>query len=184
MKIHRFKLDGLALVEPAVHGDARGWFYETWNKSRYANLGLAFDVVQANLSRSAKHVLRGLHYQWPKPQGKLVSVLEGEVWDVAVDIRPASPTFKRWIGERLDASGFRQLWIPPGFAHGFCVLSEAAQVEYKCTAYYDRDDEIGISWRDPDLAIEWPIEAPLVSAKDRDAPRLRDVEPLLERHAR
>jgi dTDP-4-dehydrorhamnose 3,5-epimerase len=184
MKVTETSLPGVFVVEPTVHRDARGFFLETFREELYRRNGIAGPFVQDNHSRSSLGTLRGLHAQVRQPQGKLVRVVEGEIYDVAVDIRPRSPTYKRWIGERLDAANFRQLWIPPGFAHGFCVLSEAAQVEYKCTAYYDRDDEIGISWCDPDLAIEWPVAAPLVSAKDRDAPRLRDLESLLERHAR
>jgi dTDP-4-dehydrorhamnose 3,5-epimerase len=135
--------------------------------------------VQDNHSRSVARTLRGLHAQLRQPQGKLVRAVEGEIWDVAVDIRPASPTFRRWVGAALSADNFRQLWIPPGFAHGFCVLSEHAQVEYKCTAPYRREDEIGIAWDDPELAIAWPVEEPLLSAKDRAAPRLAELEAAL-----
>jgi dTDP-4-dehydrorhamnose 3,5-epimerase len=169
-------LPGVVVIEPDVHADGRGFFLETYHADRYRQHGIAGPFVQDNHSRSVRGTLRGLHAQVRRPQGKLVRVIEGEIFDVAVDIRPGSPTYRRWVGERLDAASFRQLWIPPGFAHGFCVVSEAAQVEYKCTEYYDRDDEIGLAWNDPDLAIEWPVADPLVSAKDREAPRLRDLE--------
>ena len=179
MKVTATALPGVLVVEPVVHRDARGFFLETWRERDYRAAGIDGPFVQDNHSRSSLGTLRGLHAQLTRPQGKLVRVIEGEIFDVAVDIRPQSPTFRRWVGERLDASEFRQLWVPPGFAHGFCVLTETAQVIYKCTQYYDRDDEITISWRDPEVAVRWPIDQPLVSAKDRDAPPLRDLEPLL-----
>jgi dTDP-4-dehydrorhamnose 3,5-epimerase len=172
------------VIEPVVHRDGRGFFLETWRDERYRGAGIGGVFVQDNHSRSSRGTLRGLHAQMRRPQGKLVRVIEGEIFDVAVDIRAGSPTYRRWVGERLDAELFRQLWIPPGFAHGFCVLSDRAQVEYKCTEYYDASDEIAISWRDPDLAIEWPVADPLVSSRDAAAPRLRDVEATLERHGR
>ena len=184
MKVIQTDLPGVLLFEPTVHRDPRGFFLETWREESSRAAGIVMPFVQDNHSRSTLGTLRGLHAQVKNPQGKLVRVIEGEIFDVAVDIRPGSPTYRRWVGERLGADNFLQLWIPPGFAHGFCVLSEAAQVEYKCTAYYDRDDEIAISWRDPDLAIEWPIADPLVSEKDRNAPRLRDLEAMLGGHGR
>jgi dTDP-4-dehydrorhamnose 3,5-epimerase len=184
VKVRETAIPGVLVVEPAVHRDPRGFFLETWRDERYRSAGIDAVFVQDNQSRSSLGTLRGLHAQVARPQGKLVRVIEGEVFDVAVDIRPHSPTYGRWVGERLTADNFLQLWVPPGFAHGFCVLSEAAQVEYKCTAYYDRDDEIAIAWNDPDLAIAWPIGEPLVSARDRDAPRLRDLQARLERHGR
>ena len=179
------RLPGVVVFEPVVHRDARGFFLETWREESCRAAGIHERFLQDNHSRSTLGTLRGLHAQVKKPQGKLVRVAEGEIFDVAVDIRPGSPTYRRWVGARLSASDFRQLWIPPGFAHGFCVLSEMAQVLYKCTTnYYDRDDEIAISWCDPDLAIEWPIADPLVSEKDRNAPRLRDLEAILGSNAR
>jgi dTDP-4-dehydrorhamnose 3,5-epimerase len=184
VKVRETAIPGVLVVEPAVHRDPRGFFLETWRDERYRSAGIDAVFVQDNQSRSSLGTLRGLHAQVARPQGKLVRVIEGEVFDVAVDIRPHSPTYGRWVGERLTADNFLQLWVPPGFAHGFCVLSEAAQVEYKCTAYYDRDDEIAIAWNDPDLAIAWPIGEPLVSARDRDAPRLRELRARLERHGR
>jgi dTDP-4-dehydrorhamnose 3,5-epimerase len=178
-------LPGVLVFEPVVHRDARGFFLESWREESCRAAGIDGPFVQDNHSRSTQGTLRGLHAQVRKPQGKLVRVIEGEIFDVAVDIRPNSPTYRRWVGERLSASDFRQLWVPPGFAHGFCVLSDAAQVLYKCTLnYYDRNDEIAISWSDPDLAIEWPVQGPLVSEKDRNAPRLRELEPMLVTHAR
>jgi dTDP-4-dehydrorhamnose 3,5-epimerase len=163
-------------VEPDVHRDARGFFLETYHQRKYAAAGIIGDFVQDNHSRSARGTLRGLHAQVKQPQGKLVRVVEGEIYDVALDIRSASPTFGRWVGMRISGGDFRQLWIPPGFAHGFCVLSETAHVEYKCTAPYDPADEISILWNDPDLGIEWPIRDPIVSPKDSRAPRLREIK--------
>ena len=179
MKVTETAIPGVLVVEPVVHRDARGFFLETWREKDYRAAGISGPFVQDNHSRSSVGTLRGLHAQLTRPQGKLVRVIEGEIFDVAVDIRPQSPTFRRWVGERLNADDFRQLWVPPGFAHGFCVLTETAQVVYKCTEYYDRDDEITISWRDPEVGVVWPIADPLVSAKDREAPPLRDLEPLL-----
>lgn len=177
MKLHRLAIPDLAVVEPQVHADARGWFFESWNRARWAEHGIDFTVVQANVSRSAHGVLRGLHYQWPNPQGKLVSVLEGEVWDVAVDIRRGSPSFGRWEAVVLNADNRKQFWIPEGFAHGFVVLSEQATFSYLCTAAYDRAADAALRWDDPQLAIDWPIVAPVLSAKDAAAPRLAEVPP-------
>lgn len=176
MKFTETGLSGVILVEPRVHRDDRGFFLETWHRDRYREGGIDAAFVQDNHSRSVRNTLRGLHAQQPNPQGKLVRCVEGEVWDVAVDIRRGSSTFKQWVGVVLSEESFRQLWIPPGFAHGFCVLSDTAQIEYKCTAFYSRDDELSIAWDDPELDIAWPLEAaPLLSAKDRDAPSLRDA---------
>jgi dTDP-4-dehydrorhamnose 3,5-epimerase len=158
-----------------VHRDARGFFLETYNARKYAAGGITGPFVQDNHSRSARGTLRGLHAQVKRPQGKLVRVVEGEIYDVALDIRRRSPAFGRWVGMRISGEDFRQLWIPPGFAHGFCVLSETAHVEYKCTEPYDAADEVSILWSDPDLGIAWPIRDPIVSAKDGRAPRLREV---------
>ena len=180
MKFNATDLPGVILVEPAIHGDARGFFVETYHEQRYITGGIAERFVQDNHSRSKRGTLRGLHAQLEKPQGKLVRVVEGEIFDVAVDVRRGSPTFGRWVGETLSAENFRQLYVPPGFVHGFCVLSESAQVVYKVTAFYDRDDEYGVVWNDPDVGIDWPIEDPMLSDKDRAAPRLRDVEKLPE----
>jgi dTDP-4-dehydrorhamnose 3,5-epimerase len=158
-----------------VHRDARGFFLETYHQRKYAAGGIAATFVQDNHSRSGRGTLRGLHAQVKRPQGKLIRVVEGEIYDLALDIRRGLPTFGRWVGMRISGDDFRQLWIPPGFAHGFCVLSEVAHVEYKCTETYDPADEISILWNDPDLAIAWPIRDPVVSAKDSRAPRLREI---------
>jgi dTDP-4-dehydrorhamnose 3,5-epimerase len=158
-----------------VHRDARGFFLETYHQQKYAAGGITGTFVQDNHSRSGRGTLRGLHAQVKRPQGKLIRVVEGEIYDVALDIRRGSPTFGRWVGMRISGDDFRQLWIPPGFAHGFCVLSEVAHVEYKCTELYDPGDEISILWNDPDLGIAWPIRDPIVSAKDSGAPRLREI---------
>jgi dTDP-4-dehydrorhamnose 3,5-epimerase len=177
MKVSRLPIPGLAVVEPQAFGDARGEFFESWNRARYAEHGIVFDVVQANVSRSVHGVLRGLHYQWPNPQGKLVSVLDGEVWDVAVDIRRGSPTFGRWEAVVLSGDNRRQFWIPEGFAHGFVVTSERATFSYLCTAPYDRAADAALRWDDPALAIDWPVAAPTLSDKDARAPLLADVAP-------
>ena len=175
MKVIETDLPGCLVLEPQVFGDDRGFFYESFNRDKLAAIGLAPDFVQGNVSSSSRGVLRGLHYQWPKPQGKLVSVLAGEVWDVAVDIRRGSPTFGRWTAAVLSAENRRHFWIPEGFAHGFVTLSEHALFTYLCTATYDRDADAGIRWNDGDLAIDWPASAPLLSDKDAKAPFLADV---------
>jgi dTDP-4-dehydrorhamnose 3,5-epimerase len=175
MKVLETDLPGCLVLEPQVFGDDRGFFYESFNRDKLAAIGLAPEFVQGNVSSSTRGVLRGLHYQWPKPQGKLVSVLEGEVWDVAVDIRRGSPTFGRWTAAVLSAENNRHFWIPEGFAHGFVTLSERALFTYLCTATYDRDADAGIRWNDGDLAIDWPASAPLLSDKDAKAPFLADV---------
>ena len=158
-----------------MHRDARGFFLETYHREKYAAGGITAAFVQDNHSRSGRGTLRGLHAQVKRPQGKLVRVVEGEIYDVALDIRRGSPTFGKAVGMSISGEDFRQIWIPPGFAHGFCVLSEVAHVEYKCTEMYDATDEISILWSDPDLGIAWPIRDPIVSAKDSRAPRLREI---------
>lgn len=175
MKIIETSLPGCKVIEPAVFGDARGFFFETWNADRFAQAGLVDSFVQSNISSSSRGVLRGLHYQWPRPQGKLISVLQGEVYDVAVDIRRGSPTFGRWEAVILSAENKRQFWIPEGFAHGFAVLSETALFNYLCTDVYVKEADAGIRWNDADIAVDWPISAPLLSAKDEAAPFLRDI---------
>jgi len=175
MKVIESELPGCLVLEPQVFGDERGFFYESFNHDKLAAHGLQPTFVQGNVSSSTRGVLRGLHYQWPKPQGKLVSVLEGEVWDVAVDIRRGSPTFGRWSAVVLSAANKRHFWIPEGFAHGFVTLSERALFTYLCTATYDRTADAGIRWDDPALAIDWPASAPLLSDKDARAPLLGDV---------
>ena len=177
MKFIETTLPGCILVEPAVFGDARGSFFENWNAAKFAEAGIHASFVQANVSTSARGVLRGLHYQWPNPQGKLVQVLEGEVWDVAVDIRRGSPHFGRWTAAVLSAANRRQFWIPEGFAHGFVVLSEQAIFSYLCTALYDREADAGLRWNDGQLAIDWPVSEPSLSEKDAKAPFLADIAP-------
>jgi dTDP-4-dehydrorhamnose 3,5-epimerase len=175
MKVIDTQIPGVVVIEPLVHGDARGFFYESYNAEKYKSSGLDLTFVQSNVSRSAHGVLRGLHYQWPNPQGKLVSVLEGEVYDVAVDIRVGSPMFGRWAAAVLSAQNKRHFWVPEGFAHGFAVLSDFATFSYQCTALYDRAADAGIRWNDGDVAVDWPISAPQLSEKDERAPFLRDV---------
>lgn len=175
MKVIETQLPGCLVIEPTVHGDDRGYFYEAWNAQRFAEHGLPQAFVQSNVSSSTQGVLRGLHYQWPNPQGKLVSLLEGEVYDVAVDIRRGSPHFGRWTAAILSADNKRHLWIPEGFAHGFAVLSERAVFSYLCTAAYDRESDASIRWNDAAFAIDWPLSAPVLSAKDAKAPWLEDV---------
>lgn len=175
MKITETALPGVLIVEPKVFGDARGFFKESFHAGRYAEHhipGKGLSFVQDNHSRSRKGVLRGLHFQLKHPQGKLVSVVTGSVFDVAADVRVDSPTYRKWVGVELSAENHRQLWVPPGYAHGFCVLSDIADFQYKCTDFYRPEDEGGIVWNDPDLAIEWPVDAPLVSDKDRLLPSL------------
>jgi dTDP-4-dehydrorhamnose 3,5-epimerase len=168
-------LPGVLLIEPDVHADARGFFLETFHERKYAEAGIHGPFVQDNHSHSRRGTLRGLHAQSRHAQGKLVRAVEGEMFDVAVDIRRGSPSFGRWVGFALSGENFRQLWIPPGFAHGFCVLSESVHVEYKCTDFYDAEDELAILWNDPEIGIEWPIETPTLSAKDAGAPRLAEL---------
>ncbi len=164
------------LVTPAVHRDDRGFFLETFHVDKYADGGIDARFVQDNHSLSQHGTLRGLHAQEKHPQGKLVRAVEVEIFDVAVDVRRGSPTFGQWVGEILSAENFRQLYVPPGFVHGFCVLSESAQVEYKVTDFYDQSDEYGIIWNDPDINIDWPIQEPLLSDRDLAAPSLREIE--------
>lgn len=172
MKVVATSLPGVLVLEPKVFGDARGFFMETWQAERYHEIGLPKQFVQDNHSRSRRGVLRGLHYQIMQPQGKLVWVTRGAVFDVAVDIRRGSPNFGQWYGCVLDDIDHRQLYIPPGFAHGFCVLSEEADFFYKCTDYYHPASESGIAWDDPEIGIEWPLSEVELSAKDRENPRL------------
>ena len=177
MNIIETNLPGVLLLEPKVFGDARGFFLESWNRKAFAGLGLDQDFVQDNHSRSARGVLRGLHYQLNEPQGKLVRVVSGAVFDVAVDVRKSSPHFGQWVGYELSADNHRMLWIPPGFAHGFLVLSDAADFLYKTTAYYAPQWDRGIRWDDPEIGVQWPLEgAPTLSAKDQVQPLLKDAE--------
>lgn len=175
MKVIETSLPGCIVIEPQVFSDERGDFFESFNCDRLARHGLAPKFVQGNVSTSKAGVLRGLHYQWPKPQGKYLSVIEGEIWDVAVDIRKGSPAFGKWAAVLMNGENRRHIWIPPGFAHGFVVLSERATVSYLCTETYDRGADAGIRWDDPRLAIDWPVADPLLSDKDARAPLLGEV---------
>ena len=175
MKVIQTPLPGCVVIEPAVFGDERGAFYETWNAERFAAHGLPTHFVQSNVSTSSRGVLRGLHYQHPHGQGKLVQVLEGEVWDVAVDIRRDAETFGCWTAVTLSADNKKQFYIPPGFAHGFCVLSPTALFSYKCTDFYHPECDAGVRWDDPDIGIDWPIAEPVLSEKDKNLPLLRDI---------
>ena len=167
MRFIQTALPGVIVIEPDVHLDARGFFLETYHAAKYHDGGIDGPFVQDNSSRSVRGTLRGLHLQSRRPQGKLIRVTEGEIFDVAVDVRRGSPTFGRWVSVTLSASNFKQCYIPPGFAHGFCVVSDDAQVEYKCTDLYDPASEVGVAWNDPALAIPWPIADPQVSDRDR-----------------
>lgn len=177
MKVTETSLPGVLLIEPEVFGDSRGFFYETYQLERYSKLGICESFVQDNLSFSEQGVLRGLHLQNLKAQGKLVYVLQGEVFDVAVDVRIGSPTFGRWAASLLSGENRRQFYIPEGFAHGFCVISKSALFAYKCTELYFPDSETIVAWNDPDIGIDWPIERPKLSPKDDKAPLLRDIDP-------
>lgn len=174
MKISQGPLNGILLIEPRLFSDDRGFFYESHRDDRYLAAGLP-PFVQDNVSRSKRHSLRGLHFQHPNPQGKLVWVTRGTVFDVMVDIRLSSPTYKKWFGITLTDTQPMQLYIPPGFAHGFCVLSEEADFCYKCTNYYSPADEHGIRWNDPSIAINWPIDDPILSPKDQAYPNLSEI---------
>ncbi len=175
MRVLETGLAGVVIIEPRVHGDERGFFLESWKASSYSQHGLPGAFAQSNVSRSTKGVLRGLHYQFKQPQGKLVSVTEGRIFDVAVDIRPGSASFGQWAGVELSADNHRQLYVPEGFAHGFIVLSCSALFHYHCTTEYSVQYEAAIAWNDPDIAVKWPCEPETVSEKDRVAPFLRDV---------
>jgi dTDP-4-dehydrorhamnose 3,5-epimerase len=177
MKISTHPIDGLLSLEPTVFGDSRGYFFEHWSRERYQAAGIPGDFVQDNVSLSARGILRGLHIQCPNAQGKLVQVLHGEVFDVAVDVRRNSPSFAKYSGMVLSAENHLQFWVPPGFAHGFLVLSETALFQYKCTRYYAPSDELTIRWDDPEIGIDWPIRSPNLSAKDARGVLLRDVPP-------
>lgn len=177
MKVTETPLPGVLLIEPKIHGDERGFFVETFRAELYREAaGITLPFVQDNHSRSRRGVLRGLHMQTSQPQGKLVRVSRGEVFDVAADIDPESPSFGKWFGATLSDSNHRQLWIPPGYAHGFVVLSEIADFEYKCTDYYHAQSEKGAIWNDPDLAIDWPLRDPTLSAKDQTLPTLAELK--------
>lgn len=179
MRVDPTSIPGIQLIDPKVFGDERGYFLESWNQKSYAALGISGPFVQDNQSFSRKGTLRGLHYQIHNPQGKLVWSVEGEILDIAVDLRRSSPTFGRWTSMRLSGQNFRRAWIPPGFAHGFVVLSESALFCYKCTEYYTPENERTIAWDDPDLAIDWMLDPdlpPILSSRDQKGGRFRDAE--------
>ncbi|MFL6195764.1 MAG: dTDP-4-dehydrorhamnose 3,5-epimerase [Thermoanaerobaculia bacterium] len=184
MRFLRLDLPEVILVEPDVFRDDRGFFLEAYHQPKYRDGGLPEAFIQDNHSFSERGVLRGLHAQLRDPQGKLVRAVTGEIFDVAVDIRPESPSFGKWAGEVLSGENFRQLYIPPGFAHGFCVLSATAHVLYKCTTLYNREDEVGIVWDDPGIGIAWPVEKPRLSPKDAAAPRLAEILHQLSGHGK
>ncbi|GAC1346619.1 MAG: dTDP-4-dehydrorhamnose 3,5-epimerase [Myxococcales bacterium] len=175
MKFVSTPIADVMVVEPEVFRDARGLFFEAFHEAKYRAGGIPYSFVQDNQSRSQRDTLRGLHAQHKSPQGKLVRALRGEIWDVAVDVRPGSSTFGKWFGVALSEENLRQIFVPPGCLHGFCVLSEVAEVEYKCTAFYDRSDEIGVRWNDPGIGIAWPVERPLLSPKDEALPTLSEL---------
>lgn len=179
MNIIPTDIEGLVIIEPRVFGDDRGFFMESWNRKTFADLGLDLDFVQDNHSRSAKGVLRGLHYQQPNPQGKLVRVTAGRAWDVAVDLRAGSATYGKWAGVELSGQNKRMFWVPPGFAHGFVSLEDGTDFLYKCTDFYDPANEHSLMWNDPEVGIEWPLEGikPQLSAKDMVGKPLNEVEP-------
>ncbi|MFU2511039.1 dTDP-4-dehydrorhamnose 3,5-epimerase [Pseudoalteromonas sp. ASV78] len=179
MNVIKTKIKDLLIIEPKVFGDERGFFYETFQSERYKLAGIKEDFVQDNRSRSTKGVLRGLHFQKVKQQGKLVTVTSGEVFDVAVDLRPNSETFGQFEHIILTSENKLQFYVPPGFAHGFCVLSDTADFQYKCTDYYDPTDESGILWNDASLNIPWPIQNPSLSKKDQEQPRLEEIKAFL-----
>ena len=175
MKFLPTQLPGVLIVEPDVYRDQRGWFVETYHVQKYQEAGIPLPFVQDNCSSSVHGTLRGLHLQLTRPQGKLIRVIRGEIFDVAVDVRRGAPTFASWVGVNLSGQDFKQIYIPPGFAHGFCVLSDVAEVEYKCTDVYAPGGEVTIRWDDPRIAIQWPIERPLLSTKDAAGQLLNDL---------
>jgi dTDP-4-dehydrorhamnose 3,5-epimerase len=177
MKITRTDLDGVVLIDPHVFDDTRGFFMESHHHGRYSDADISRDFIQDNLSFSTRNTLRGLHFQLENPQAKLVQVITGEIFDVAVDIRLGSPTFKKWVGVRLSEENHRQIFIPEGFAHGFCVLSPSTHVLYKCSDIYAPDDQCGLIWSDPDIGIAWPVREPILSEKDQLYPSLSDLTP-------
>ena len=178
MKVEETKLDGVLLLTPEVFGDERGFFMETYNQQKATKIGLPSHFVQDNHSKSSKGVLRGLHYQQPQWQGKLIRVIQGQIFDVAVDIRAGSKTYGEWVGVMLDSEQKQQFYVPEGFAHGFAVISDFAEVIYKCTSFYAPEQEGSILWNDPDIGIEWPLDKPLLSVKDEVAQPLSALKPV------
>lgn len=175
MNIKKTDFPGLIYIEPRIFGDSRGWFLETWNEEQYKQIGITGPFVQDNISYSSRGVVRGLHYQKPYSQGKLIFVIQGSVWDVVVDLRKSSPKFGKWIAFNLTEEKKEQLYVPAGFAHGFCVLSDSALFQYKCTDKYSLQSEQGIMWNDPHLNIPWPVDNPLISNKDQKHPCFKDL---------
>ena len=175
MNVSKTELPGVLIINPVVHRDDRGFFLETYHQDRYIQHGMDTGFVQDNYSASRQNTLRGLHVQPHNPQCKLVRVVEGEIFDVIVDIRRQSATFCRWVGLHLSSDNYRQCYIPSGYAHGFCVLSRQAHVEYKCSTFYSPNDEISIAWNDPTIGIKWPINVPVLSPRDRDAPSIKEI---------
>lgn len=175
MKIETFDIPGVVKLTLQPFRDERGAFFETFRKDRYAEAGIRHEFVQDNRSMSFWHVLRGMHYQITRPQGHLVTLTSGHIFDVGVDLRPASPAFGKWVATELSADPPVQIFLPPGVAHGFCVLSESAEIWYKCTDYYHESDEAGLAWNDPDLGIPWPVDKPILAARDAALPRLKDI---------
>jgi dTDP-4-dehydrorhamnose 3,5-epimerase len=181
MKFVPLEIPDVVLIEPDIFKDDRGFFFEVCHREKFEAAGLPGTFVQDNQSFSKRHVLRGLHAQLRKPQGKLVRALKGEIFDVAVDIRPGSPTFGRWVSAVLSDENNCQLWVPPGFVHGFCVTGDSATVQYKCTDLYAPNDEIGVVWNDPEIGIEWPVASPVLNTKDREWPTLAALAEILHR---
>lgn len=175
MNVSKTALPGVMVIEPQIFPDERGFFFEAFHQKKFIEAGLNLQIVQINQSHSIKNVLRGMHAQRSEPQGKFIRVLSGEIFDVAVDIRRSSPTFKKWVGVNLSSENKKAMYVPPGYVHGFCVLSESADVEYGCTMLYNPSDEMSVRWNDPDIAIEWPIKKPVLSEKDAAAPSLADI---------
>jgi dTDP-4-dehydrorhamnose 3,5-epimerase len=184
MRVTETDLPGVLIVEPDVFRDARGFFLESHHQLRYAESGIPGPFVQDNHSHSLHGTLRGLHAQRQRPQGKLVRAVDGEMFDVAVDVRRGSPTFAKWVGVALSGENFRQLYIPPGFVHGFCVLSNRVHVEYKCTDFFAPGDELAVAWNDPEIGIAWPVASPVLSTKDATAPRLAEIMETLPTYAK
>ncbi len=176
MRIERTALDGLLVIEPKCFGDERGFFLESYQRGRYCDAGISEEFVQDNHSRSAGGVLRGMHFQVRRPQAQIVTVMRGRIFDVAVDLRQNSKTFKQWFGVELSDKGPRQIYMAPGFAHGFCVLSDGADLHYKVSRFYDHGDEGGLLWNDPDIGIKWPMKDPVVAARDAAFPLLRNID--------
>lgn len=176
MDIETTDFPGLIVIRPKVFEDERGYFFESWQEERYRDAGIAERFVQDNRSYSRAGILRGLHYQKRHPHGQLVWIVEGEIFDVVVDLRRDSPTFRKWYGRHMSAKTPEQIYMPPGFAHGFCVLGDSAAVHYKCTGQYRPNDEGGLNWKDPDIGIDWPVDGPMVSARDEAFPNLADFK--------